>query len=65
MPLMVGDEVIGTFNVESPRPSAFSSRDLEFIVRDYGRYALKVESNLPDMAWPPDTRYGLKVEIEQ
>jgi hypothetical protein len=30
VPLIAGDEVIGTFNVESPRPSAFSSRDLEF-----------------------------------
>lgn len=30
VPLIVGDEVIGTFNVESPRPAAFSSRDLEF-----------------------------------
>ncbi|HEY1379702.1 MAG TPA: response regulator [Gemmataceae bacterium] len=30
VPLMVGDEVIGTFNVESPRPNAFSTRDLQF-----------------------------------
>jgi CheY-like chemotaxis protein len=30
VPLIAGDEVIGTFNVESPRPNAFSSRDLEF-----------------------------------
>jgi CheY-like chemotaxis protein len=30
VPLMVGDAVIGTFNVESPRPSAFTANDLQF-----------------------------------
>jgi CheY-like chemotaxis protein/PAS domain-containing protein len=30
VPLIAGDEVIGTFNVESPRPNAFSTRDLQF-----------------------------------
>jgi len=51
----------------NPLPSEVitTSRALEFTVRDYGRYALKVESNLPDLPWPPDTRYGLQVQIEQ
>jgi CheY-like chemotaxis protein/putative methionine-R-sulfoxide reductase with GAF domain len=30
VPLMVSDEVIGTFNVESPRPNAFTRQDLQF-----------------------------------
>jgi CheY-like chemotaxis protein/PAS domain-containing protein len=30
VPLMVGDEVIGTFNVESPRLNAFTVQDLQF-----------------------------------
>src|SRR5439155_21094487 len=30
VPLLVGDEVIGTFNVESPRPNAFSGQDVQF-----------------------------------
>src|SRR5205807_9606867 len=30
VPLIVEDEVIGTFNVESPRPNAFSGQDLQF-----------------------------------
>jgi CheY-like chemotaxis protein len=30
VPLLVGDEVIGTFNVESPRPNAFTEQDLQF-----------------------------------
>ena len=30
MPLIAGDEVIGTFNVESPRPNAFTLHDLQF-----------------------------------
>jgi len=48
-----------------PSEVVTTTRALEFVVGDYGRYALKVESNLPDLPWPPDTRYGLKVEIEQ
>jgi CheY-like chemotaxis protein len=28
--LMVGDQVIGTFNVESPQPNAFGEQDLQF-----------------------------------
>jgi CheY-like chemotaxis protein/PAS domain-containing protein len=30
VPLIAGDEVIGTFNIESPRPNAFSLHDLQF-----------------------------------
>ncbi len=30
VPLIAGDEVIGTFNVESPRPNAFTEEDLQF-----------------------------------
>jgi CheY-like chemotaxis protein len=30
VPLMVGDQVIGTFNVESPQPNAFGEQDLQF-----------------------------------
>jgi CheY-like chemotaxis protein len=30
VPLIVGDDVIGTFNVESPRPNAFTPHDLQF-----------------------------------
>jgi CheY-like chemotaxis protein len=30
VPLIVSDEVIGTFNVESPRPNAFTEQDLQF-----------------------------------
>ena len=30
VPLLVGEEVIGTFNVESPRPNAFTAEDLQF-----------------------------------
>jgi len=30
VPLIVSDEVIGTFNVESPRPNAFTQQDLQF-----------------------------------
>jgi hypothetical protein len=42
-----------------------ASRDLQYLVRTYGSYLIKVESNLPELPWPPDTRYGLQVEIEQ
>ena len=31
MPLVLHDEVIGTFNVESPEPRAFSESDLQFL----------------------------------
>lgn len=31
VPLMIHDEVIGTFNVESPEPGAFSEEDLKFL----------------------------------
>ena len=31
VPLMLHDEVIGTFNVESPRPRAFTESDLQFL----------------------------------
>ncbi len=31
VPLIAGDEVIGTFNVESPRPDAFTAHDLQFM----------------------------------
>lgn len=31
VPLILHDEVIGTFNVESPKPSAFSESDLQFL----------------------------------
>jgi CheY-like chemotaxis protein len=31
VPLMLHDEVFGTFNVESPRPGAFSENDLQFL----------------------------------
>jgi CheY-like chemotaxis protein len=30
VPLLVGEDVIGTFNVESPRPNAFTPHDLQF-----------------------------------
>ena len=30
VPLLVGDEVIGTFNIESPSPNAFTPEDLQF-----------------------------------
>lgn len=30
VPLLLGDEVIGTLNVESPRPDAFTENDLQF-----------------------------------
>jgi CheY-like chemotaxis protein len=30
VPLLVGEEVIGTFNIESPRPNAFSDEDIQF-----------------------------------
>ena len=30
VPLLDGDQVLGTFNVESPRPGAFGERDLQF-----------------------------------
>lgn len=31
VPLILHDEVIGTFNVESPRPGAFTENDLQFL----------------------------------
>lgn len=31
VPLMFGDEIIGTFNVESPQPHAFTEGDLQFL----------------------------------
>ena len=31
VPLVLHDEVLGTFNVESPRPNAFGESDLEFL----------------------------------
>jgi len=31
VPLLLHDEVIGTFNVESPRPGAFTESDLQFL----------------------------------
>lgn len=31
VPLVLHDEVLGTFNVESPRPSAFDDNDLQFL----------------------------------
>lgn len=31
VPLMLHEEVLGTFNVESPRPGAFSENDLQFL----------------------------------
>lgn len=31
VPLMLHDEVFGTFNVESPRPGAFTENDLQFL----------------------------------
>ncbi|MDA1248376.1 MAG: response regulator [Planctomycetota bacterium] len=31
VPLMLHDEVLGTFNVESPRPQGFSESDLQFL----------------------------------
>ncbi len=31
MPLLLHDEVIGTFNVESTEPRAFSESDLQFL----------------------------------
>jgi hypothetical protein len=40
------------------------SQDLEYVVGDYGRYLLRVEAN-QDPPWPKDTRYGLKVDIDQ
>jgi CheY-like chemotaxis protein len=30
VPLLLADEVVGTFNVESPRPNAFTAEDLQF-----------------------------------
>ena len=48
-----------------PEEIITTTRDLDFTVRDYGKYLLKVESNLPELPWPPDTRYGLKLDIEQ
>jgi len=30
VPLILGDQVLGTFNVESPQPGAFSEQDLQF-----------------------------------
>jgi CheY-like chemotaxis protein len=31
VPLVLHDEILGTFNVESPRPGAFSQNDLQFL----------------------------------
>ncbi len=31
MPLILHDEILGTFNVESPRPGAFNENDLQFL----------------------------------
>lgn len=31
VPLLVDDEVIGTFNVESPQPNSFTEQDLQFL----------------------------------
>jgi CheY-like chemotaxis protein len=31
VPLIAGDEVIGTLNIESPRPNAFTGHDLQFM----------------------------------
>jgi hypothetical protein len=31
VPLILHDEVLGTFNVESPRPGAFTQNDLQFL----------------------------------
>jgi CheY-like chemotaxis protein len=31
VPLLLGEEVIGTFNVESPQPHAFGEQDLQFV----------------------------------
>jgi hypothetical protein len=31
VPLILHDEILGTFNVESPRPGAFSENDLQFL----------------------------------
>ncbi|HLY12468.1 MAG TPA: hypothetical protein VKW04_24405 [Planctomycetota bacterium] len=38
--------------------------DLDYVVGAYGRYLLRVESN-QEPPWLPDTRYGLKLAIEQ
>ena len=31
VPLILHDEILGTFNVESPRPGAFNENDLQFL----------------------------------
>ncbi|MEZ6051734.1 MAG: GAF domain-containing protein [Planctomycetaceae bacterium] len=31
VPLILHDECLGTFNVESPRPGAFTNNDLQFL----------------------------------
>ena len=31
MPLILHDEILGTFNVESPKPGAFNENDLQFL----------------------------------
>jgi hypothetical protein len=39
------------------------SRDLEYVVSEYGRYLLKIEAN-QEPPWPKDTRYGLNVQLQ-
>lgn len=41
------------------------SRELDYVVGEYGRYLLRVESNQAELPWPKDTRYGLSVEVER
>jgi hypothetical protein len=40
-----------------------ASTTLEYEVREYGRFLIKVEA-AQDPPWPPETRYGLKVDVE-
>jgi len=40
-----------------------SGRALKVAVTSYGRYLLKIEAASPELPWPQETRYGLKVDV--
>jgi PAS domain S-box-containing protein len=44
VPMLVHDQLIGVFNVESPRPDAFSSTDIEPLLALAGQAAIAIEN---------------------
>ena len=56
VPLLFADQVVGTFNVESPEPNAFTEEDLQFTVppRRYGQKWTRVLDSASGVAEPED-----------